>query len=1839
MALYHFSAKILSHSTRNTVGAVAYRAGCQLSDLKTGESFDYENKAVQHVELLVPKDAPQWVRDIQGLINEDRQKGVQALSEKVEAAEYRINSQVWREVEVALHRELTNEQNISLTREFVEDQLCGRGMTALLNFHFDVDKITGESKPHCHILLTMRTLEETDFNSKKERSWNTKAVIQELREQWAQYSNFHLKLHGHDIQIDHRSNKERGIEMEPQPKQGKNVLELEKKAKSERIEGANRGPSPQEKDNPESASVLLSPVTDKAKAFHEVHLRNLYRVLRYPEVIFEIVTKHHSTFMWADVQKKLHQYVDEAPLFERLEAKLKNSRELILLRVGEIENTENSVQDKAIYTTRSLLKAERVLVKSAEDLGQYTSHGVEAHSIKDAIAKANEELKKHGGLSQDQVKAIHHLVEAGQLKCMVGIAGAGKTTALGVCHEIWKNSGYGVYGLAPTGKASQNLDQNGIPSTTLHKFLKSFEEGRCQYTQNSILVLDEAGMVDIERFSGLLSTVKQLGVKLIVVGDGAQLQPVEAGPAFRLVTERLGKSELNTVIRQKKKWQKEATVLFGTQKTEEAIKKYAAKDCVHITNEKLPDSKEALAKKDYEGLVKIYEVSSRVSSLMYREMIKDVKKDHPHLSNPYSVIKGHQDFKTYRGWKEREKEAATLILHTSEAYRPILERRSLDTFKMAMLLGDRKKEKVTQHAEARAFLKKNELDHLIGVEKQKGQGVDVRQETKEALIKEWHRTFKDAPEKSSLMLAYSNKDVNDLNCSARSLLKKSGHLSRQDFTYITKKEVEDDFGRKAILKEEKEFSKGDRIVFTRNTYGLGVKNGSMGTITELNNKKVHVKLDEGKEVSFSPNLNAYFAQGWAVTIHKSQGTTVDRTHVLASYEMSQNLAYVSMTRHQEWVKVFGSSLDFWRPEKLPQVLSKSGEKLSAADYLDAASLEKLMQTDDRLLTKIFDRIASELDAMGTVSKKAFWQAADHFLGINREKEMRMVSESIREEVRAEVLFDQKKNPQDISNPLQKTLEVQNQHRSFGVKTESGLKQNMSTFANNTFSSLSKSYNHTSSSVMEPQYEKKEPLSVNLQNISNPVQKTLGVQNQYPLFNAKAEPLIKQNTSTFVNDSFSSTRESYDKASFPVTERQHEKKDHLSVILQDISSPFQKTSRVQNREPHFDAKIVENAIKQNMSAFADDVFSSLGEDCDRASSSAMERRYGKKGHISVNLKTGAWIDYKDSEMSGGPLHMLTKLKGLSFKEAIDYGASWAGLSQAEGPHLRLSQEKQQKLISQEPKEEDLEKDQKVRIQKAKALWDKGRPIQGSLAERYLREHRKIEGNLPSDLRYLPHFKVYSRENGESEDRSEQSYPCLMAVARSPQGEITAIQLTFLNSETATKADLPVAKRSFGVLKRSAVTLQEEKDSNVLFVAEGVETALSLKEAGVKGTIKATLGLSNIKRLTPEDPFNGSSLNGNLTQIVVCADHDPPDSPATRSLQKSVLDLQSKGFSITVVKPEKLNEDFNDVLKEKGPQWVKEILAKNLPKNLLNSLQQDTEKRPPRDSFEKKDQKHSVRSPQEFTLAGKSFEEIAVHCEKRLHDSLARDKEPLTPERLQRFPLQAEKTADFLVHRYELNGCNPTSTELVQFSLRAKYELTRIPEIRKELIKDWKDKDSFKENEGLLAHMITERLASIEGRLYLKAKQDGPKIPSHIAELARQELKEHRVHTPKLAQELSQEYSLSKDAATHCAKYILRYKETHGDSPSKTQIAKIVQISKVLETRDYANISKRNLNHFEIDFFHRHEGDSLFRHISFQDQSLISANLLHIQDQAKKSLEATASQIAQELIKMNQKGFSL
>lgn len=1016
MAIYHHTTRMIGRSNGGSpVKALSYISGIQLTDSRTGENWNFKDKSVEEVQILIPENSPAWAKEIQKLVLEDREKGLQLLSDIANAAEKRADAQIYREIEFSLPRELTYEQNKKLATEYVQDQFCQRGMLAIQSFHIEKCEKTGELNPHCHTFFLTRELTEDGLSPKKNRDWNERDLHGEWREQWAQYASFYLKMHGHDIILDHRSYKDQGLDIEPQVKLGKGVKEQEKRGQG-KSEKADILDSSEEFSLLARGFVNSKPRTDRVQEFREVQLRNLYRIVRRPETVFDIVTRHHATFMWGDVRKKLHQYTDNAELFQRLDARLRNSKELILLKMEGVKDSEGRIEEREIYTTRSMLKAERKLVRTAEGLANSKCHAVSSSSLEQGIENMQKSLEEKGfHLSEGQEKAIRHLVEEGQLKCMVGYAGAGKTTALEACRDIWEAEGYRVYGLAPTGKAAQNLEGSGVSSQTLHKFLKSFEEGRSRYSDKSILVLDEAGMVDVERFERFLGAVKSLGVKAVVVGDGAQLQPVEAGPAFRLVTERVGVSRLEKVVRQKETWQKEATVLFGRQESRSAIQAYQGRGYIHLIEEKFP------GKDNPEDIVTRYEIAARTSGLIFREIMKDIKAQYPGKGDVSPYVRHHEDYNTFLKWRAVQKEAGSKILENPDVYKPILADRRLNPLEMARLFVSKEQSKPSQYKEAAELLKSKGLDYLVGSARAPSQAVDVRRGAKAALIEDWKKAYQESPHKSLLIMAYSNHDVRDLNTQAREHLKASGVLDKQEFTYTITREVEDDFGRKIKMKEERSFSRGDRLVFTRNNKELGVRNGSIGKIESLDNNTVEVKLDEGKTVKFAPRLFSFFDQGWAVTIHKSQGATADKSMLLASHEMNQNLTYVGMTRHREDVHVYGSTLDFWRAEKVGEVLSKSGEKLGAADYLDAASLANLMKEEDRFLSKLFTRLGDELHAMGAVSKQAFRNVVDHFLGRVSEKEKIILrSELVREEARAQEILQKK--PSSIQPSTEKKTE-------------------------------------------------------------------------------------------------------------------------------------------------------------------------------------------------------------------------------------------------------------------------------------------------------------------------------------------------------------------------------------------------------------------------------------------------------------------------------------------------------------------------------------------------------------------------------------------------------------------------------------------------------------------------------------------------------------------------------------------------------------------------------------------------------------------------------------------------
>ncbi len=163
-------------------------------------------------------------------------------------------------------------------------------------------------------------------------------------------------MHGVEQKINHRSNAERGIELEPQPKRGTNINDMEFRV----------GNNPKD--------LFSAATTEKAITFPESKLRNVCRIIRRPEIVLDIVSKHHATFMWGDVEKVLNRYIDDLTLYQQLEQKLKSSKELVLLRYEPVKNKDGSIEDHSIYTTRSIVESEINLVQLAERLNKAKSH-------------------------------------------------------------------------------------------------------------------------------------------------------------------------------------------------------------------------------------------------------------------------------------------------------------------------------------------------------------------------------------------------------------------------------------------------------------------------------------------------------------------------------------------------------------------------------------------------------------------------------------------------------------------------------------------------------------------------------------------------------------------------------------------------------------------------------------------------------------------------------------------------------------------------------------------------------------------------------------------------------------------------------------------------------------------------------------------------------------------------------------------------------------------------------------------------------------------------------------------------------------------------------------------------------------------------------------------------------------------------------------------------------------------------------------------------------------------------------------------------------------------------
>jgi Ti-type conjugative transfer relaxase TraA len=534
MAIYHFSAKVISRANGSSaVASAAYRSAGRLHDERLDRAHDFSNKAgVVHSEVMLPDGAPERLGVRSTLWNE------------VEATELRRDAQLSREIEFAIPRELNQQQGIALARDFVGQEFVERGMIADLNVHWDIGA-DGLAKPHAHVMLTMREVNENGFGTKV-RDWNRTELIDTWRERWADHVNERLASLDIDARIDHRSLADQGIDLEPQNKIG-----------------------------PAASRMGIGGLEAERIAEHaEIARRNGERIITNPGIALDAITHNQATFTKRDLAMFVHRHSDGKDQFDLAMNAVQSSPDLVPLgRDGKGEDR---------FTSRAMIEVEARLERATDIMAARNLHSVGERDKERALASAE---ARGLLLSGEQRDAFDHATGGKDLGVVIGYAGTGKSAMLGVAREAWEGAGYQVRGAALSGIAAENLEAgSSIASRTIASLEHQWAQGRELLTANDVLVIDEAGMIGSRQMERVLSAAEKAGAKVVLVGDPEQLQAIESGAAFRSVAERHGGVEITEIRRQQEDWQRDATRHLATGRTGEAISGYAEHDMVQVAD-------------------------------------------------------------------------------------------------------------------------------------------------------------------------------------------------------------------------------------------------------------------------------------------------------------------------------------------------------------------------------------------------------------------------------------------------------------------------------------------------------------------------------------------------------------------------------------------------------------------------------------------------------------------------------------------------------------------------------------------------------------------------------------------------------------------------------------------------------------------------------------------------------------------------------------------------------------------------------------------------------------------------------------------------------------------------------------------------------------------------------------------------------------------------------------------------------------------------------------------------------------------------------------------------------
>lgn len=584
---------IVSTDDGNIVTLSAYVCRECRVDLISGVAANFRHRLADllHAEVSLPDGASRLFANGELLWNAALERE-RTTDRKTGTRRFKKSAQVAKHVVLALPREATDRQQIDLMRSFVHEQFVRHGVAAEWAIHIDAKGLN----PHAHILLTTRELTDKGFG-RKARHLNPNFSTNKLKkrfvseqdaisDRWAQAQNDFFLANGMDVTVD--------------PKRV--------------VDDVHRGPT---------WHIADAELEEQSRAAREQAIA----AMNDPARVLEGVTASLSSFTRRDLARFIKKHgLHGDDCRKAVDAALAHPS---VLRIWDPARPDATAR----YTTAVVRDQETTVLRLAEKLQR---HG--ANLPPEPVSEAARLFT----LDPEQHNALAYACQTG-LSLLIGRAGTGKSRTLAAIAAAFKNAGaYKVVGLAPTNAAAINMRGEGIEfSSTIHRALWEVQNGKQRWNENTVLIVDEAGLVDTAILHSLMQEAAKTGSKLILAGDDRQLLSVARGGMFGYLSSHFEKRTIATVRRQYADWQRQASRLLADGDIGGAVRMYSERGHVHwasTPDESIGRLLEAWGRDESKGGVRFIYASTNAAVDRLNAEAQKVRLAKGELSNPTPFV-------------------------------------------------------------------------------------------------------------------------------------------------------------------------------------------------------------------------------------------------------------------------------------------------------------------------------------------------------------------------------------------------------------------------------------------------------------------------------------------------------------------------------------------------------------------------------------------------------------------------------------------------------------------------------------------------------------------------------------------------------------------------------------------------------------------------------------------------------------------------------------------------------------------------------------------------------------------------------------------------------------------------------------------------------------------------------------------------------------------------------------------------------------------------------------------------------------------------------------------------